>query len=108
MTTYPGLRRRLDQTADTNRRSKSGSKFTWASNLSSLACTEPYPLDPEIRARMALATPHELLEVFADDVDIVAGDELVYDSITYPVRAVGNWPSTNSRFLRLVIEDLKS
>ena len=57
---------------------------------------------------MALDTPHELLEVFAENVDIREGDVLTYDGTDYPVRSCANWPGTDSRFLRLVIEDLKS
>jgi hypothetical protein len=46
--------------------------------IASLLCTPLDPADPEVRARIALETPHELLETFiADDdgfIDLVIED----------------------------------
>ena len=68
----------LDRTADTKRSTLSGGKFgAPATYLTGVKCTRPTPLDPEIRQRLTLDTPHELLEVFTEAADIQEGHTLV-------------------------------
>lgn len=108
MTVYPGLVRRLNQTASTQRRKKVGKKFDFEASLASVSCSSPYPADPEIRNRLGLETPNELLEVYTLAVDIVAGDVFTYSGIDYPVKSAAHWPMTGGRFLKLILEDLKT
>ncbi len=66
------------------------------------------PVDPETRQRLALQTPHELLQTFADGgLDIVEGDVLVVDGAEYPVRSAAEWLWRNSQYVHLIIEELK-
>lgn len=88
----------------------SGKRGAPATNVASLSCTSLDPVDPELRQRLALDTPHELLQTFVDNgVDIAEGDLLVVGSKEYPIRAVGDWywreHAANYRYL--VLEDLK-
>lgn len=79
--------------------------------LTDIACTPLDPVDPELKQRMGLDSPHELLQTFVDTaLDIVEGDILVIDSEEYPIRAVGDWASTGSMpaYKWLVVEELKS
>lgn len=54
-------KRRFTTTASTKRRA--------TTNLASISCTPPYPVDAEIRTRPGLDTPNELLQVFVDGTD---------------------------------------
>ena len=66
------------------------------------------PVDPETRQRLALNTPHELLQSFVDgDLDIVEGDVLVVESAEYPVRSAAEWRWRGSQFVHLILEELK-
>ena len=88
-----------------------GRRGAAAANLTSLSCTPLDPVDPELRARLGLDTPHELLQTFVDTaLDIVQGDILTVSSVDYPIRAVGDWAATASMpaYKRLIIEDLKT
>jgi hypothetical protein len=87
-----------------------GKRGTPATNISSLACTPLDPVDPELRQRLGLDTPHELLQTLVDTaLDIKEGDILVVGSAEYPIKAVGDWAATASMpaYKWLVVEDLK-
>lgn len=71
-----GFRRMANVTANT-KRVKKGSPVTI---LSGIKCTPLDPVDPELRRRLALDTPHELLQTFIAD---------------------------GSGFVRIVLEDMK-
>ena len=58
-----GFRRMASVTAGTER-TKKGEPSTL---LSGLKCTPLDPVDPDLRRRMALETPHELLQTFLTD-----------------------------------------
>jgi hypothetical protein len=45
----------------------SGKRGVAATNLTGLTCTPLDPVAPEVRQRLALNTPHELLETFVSD-----------------------------------------
>ena len=88
----------------------SGKRGTPATNIASLSCTPLDPIDAELRQRLALDTPHELLQTFVDTaLDINEGDILVVGSAEYPIRAVGDWATTASMpaYKWLVVEELK-
>lgn len=105
--------RAANVTARTKRRPDiSGGKIsTPALHLADFSCTPLDPIDPELRQRLGLNTPHELLQTLVDTaLDIKEGDILVVGSTDYPIRAVGDWAATASMpaFKWLVIEDLKT
>jgi hypothetical protein len=85
-----------------------GKRGTPTTKISSLLCTPLDPVDPELRQRLALNTPHELLQTFVKGaLDILEGDILVVGANEYPIRSCAEWTWESSRFLRLVLEDLK-
>jgi hypothetical protein len=85
-----------------------GLRSTPATEIASLSCTPLDPVDPEVRRRLQLETPHELLETFVDgSLDIKEGDILVVGSTEYPIKSVAEWTWQDSKFLHLVIEELK-
>lgn len=85
--------------------------------LSNIAVSEPMPVTAEIRGRLVLDTPHEVLMIFCDDsMDVQSGDKITLsDSVNvtndkaYPVRAVERWPwTTGTTYKMLVVENLKT
>ena len=79
----PGFRRMANTTASTKRPARVGSSGKRANpeiNLSGLKCTPLDPVDPELRKRLELDTPHTLLQTFV---------------------------TNGSGFVRLILEDLK-
>jgi hypothetical protein len=89
----------------------SGKRGAAATNISSLRCTPLDPVDPEIRQRLILNTPNELLQTYTEGgLDIVEGDILTVSSVDYPIRAVGEWywPVDGTNTCYLVLEDLKT
>lgn len=84
-----------------------GKRGTATTNVASLRCTPLDPVDPELRQRLALNTPHELLQAFCRDEDVLEGDILVTDTAEYPIRACAEWVWRNTRYLHLILEDLK-
>lgn len=103
--------RLLTKTANTKRPPAvaSGKRGTPATNLTGVRCTPLYPVDPELRERLALESPHTLWQVFVPDgTDIQAGDILTYGGKDYPVKAVAAWPwpSTDQAFGVVIVEEL--
>ena len=78
--------------------------------LEDVPCTPLDPVDPDLRARLALNTPHELLQTFASGgYDILEGDILVSGGVDYPIRSAAQWTDFRGvTFVHLVIEDLKT
>ena len=66
-------------------------------------------VDPELRQRLALDTPHELLQTFIEgDYDIQTGDFFTTGSTTYPIKAAYKWDWWNGNYnIHLILEDLK-
>lgn len=58
-----GFKRMATVTAGTKRTKKNEP----TTNLSNLKCTPLDPVDPELRKRLVLDTPHELLQTFVSD-----------------------------------------
>lgn len=77
--------------------------------LTDIRCTPLDPVDPDIRFRLAVETPHELLQTFVFvDQGIKEGDILVDANNTeYPIKSVGEWKWKSTKFLHLYLEDLK-
>jgi len=89
----------------------SGKRGVPATEISSLKCLPLDPVDAEVRERLGLDTPHELLQTFAQGgLDIREGDFLVVGSTEYPIRAVEDWrwPPDEADYVRLVLEELKT
>lgn len=86
-----------------------GNRSVSASNLTGLKCTPLDPVDPQLQQRMALDTPHLLLQTFIDgNNDIKEGDTLTVSSVDYPIRAVSDWTFPGStKYLHLILEDLR-
>jgi len=63
-----GMRRLTTVTASTKRTPaiSGGKRGAAETNVTSLKCTPLDPVDPGLRQRMALDTPHELLQTFVD------------------------------------------
>lgn len=86
----------------------SGKRGAPVAYLTDIELTPLDPLDPETRQRLALETPHELLQAFGDGgLDILEGDLLVVDGREYPVRYAAEWLWRGSSFVHLALEDLK-
>ena len=78
-------------------------------SVGAMTCTPLDPVDPELRKRLALDTPHELLQTFTEETDILEGDILVVGSVEYPVKSVAEWTEfRGDTFLHLIIEHLKA
>lgn len=73
----------------------------------SMRCAPLDPVDPELRQRLALSTPHELLQTFTAETDIAQGDLLVVSGVEYPIRSCAEWAWRGTTFRHLVVEDLK-
>jgi len=77
-------------------------------NVASLHCTPLDPVDAETRQRLGLDSPHELLQTFVDGAeDVREGDYLVVGTTEYPVKSCAEWTWRGSRYLHLILEDLK-
>lgn len=104
------MRRFLTVTASTKRAPalSSGKRGAPVAYVTSLLCTPLDPVDPELRQRLALNTPHELLQTFVrEEYDIVEGDVLVVGSDEYPIRSCAEWDWHGVEYRRLILEDLK-
>ena len=89
----------------------SGKRGAAATNLTGLLITPLDPIDPEIRQRLGLNTPHEVYITFVDTaVDIMEGDLLVVGSTEYPVRSVADWSAGSymSAYKQIIVEELKT
>lgn len=88
-----------------------GKRGAATSNLTGLSCTPLDPVDPELRQRLQLETPYELLQTYlVGSLDIIEGDLLVVGSAEYPIRSVATWPASTrggDAITALVLEDLK-
>lgn len=104
------LSRMLTVTASTKRAPAiaSGKRGVATTKVAALLCMPLDPVDPELRQRLAISTPHELLQTMTLETDIREGDILVVGSREYPVRSCAEWKWRGSMsFVHLVIEDLK-
>lgn len=105
-----GFLRAATITASTKRApaSSGGKRGQPVAYLTEIRVTPLDPVDAETRQRLALNTPHELLQTFAHGgLDILEGDVLVVGTTEYPVRSAGQWAWRGSEFVHLVLEELK-
>ena len=78
-------------------------------NLTGISATPIYPVAPDLQRRMALDTPHTLVECFIEgSYDIKKGDMLVAGGIDYPIKVVEKYPFSGSYRYRLILEDLET
>lgn len=104
------MRRFLTVTAATKRSPvlTGGKRGVAATKIASLQCMPLDPVEAELRQRLALNTPHELLQTCVGaGLDIREGDVLVVAGTDYPIRDVGEWAWRGGLFMRLILEDLK-
>jgi hypothetical protein len=103
------MTRMLTVTASTKRAPalSAGKRGTPVLQVGALTCTPLDPVDPELRQRLALNTPHELLQTFTAETEIQEGDLLVVGSKEFPIRSVAEWEWRGTTFARLILEDLK-
>ena len=103
------MTRFLTVTASTKRAPTiaSGKRGAATTKVASLKCTPLDPVDAEVRQRLALQTPHEALETFTQETDILEGDILVVGTKEYPIRSCAEWVWRGATFRHLVVEDMK-
>ena len=102
--------RRLTVTASTKRPPavSNGKRGELAAYLSTLKCSPLDPVSAEISQRVALNTPHEVLQAFIGADDVREGDVLTVGGKDYPIKAVEDWANFRGVTFRvLVVEDLK-
>jgi hypothetical protein len=88
-----------------------GKRGVPAENLSGVKALPLDPVDPEVRIRLELDTPYEVLQTMVEDgVDILAEDIVVAGGVEYVVRAVGewNWRPAGTDTLLVILEQLVS
>jgi hypothetical protein len=84
-----------------------GKRGVAVTQVVALQCTPLDPVDPNLKQRLALNTPHELLECFTEATGILEGDFLVVGTESYPIRSCAEWTWRATVYRHLVIEDLK-
>lgn len=102
--------RLLTVTASTKRPPavSNGKRGELAAYLSTLKCSPLDPVSAEISQRVALNTPHEVLQAFIGSDDVREGDVLTVGSKDYPIRAVEDWANFRGVTFRvMVLEDIK-
>ena len=77
--------------------------------LTSVPCTPIDPLDPSIRMSLPLDVPVESLQTFVHDTyDILEGDNLIANSVTYRVVSVGEYDWKGTIYRAIVLLELKT
>lgn len=102
--------RLLTVTASTKRPPavSNGKRGELAAYLSTLKCSPLDPVSAEISQRVALNTPHEVLQAFIGADDVREGDVLTVGGKDYPIRAVEDWANFRGVTFRvMVLEDIK-
>lgn len=105
--------RQLTVTASTKRNPAIASGKRSGTTTTQIASLKVSPLDPvsaELRNRLDIDTPHELLQCFTKGSHaILEGDILVVAGLEYPIKAVADWPDGTlpEAFKQLILEDLK-
>lgn len=108
--TSPSFRRQATVTASTKRLPEivSGKRGSAVTKIVSLKCTPLDPVDPELRQRLQIDTPHEVLQTFIDgSLDVKEGDLLVVAGKEYPVRSAADWAWRTWAYRHLIVEDLR-
>jgi hypothetical protein len=78
-----------------------------ASKLTGVKGTPLMPVTPEIIERYQIQSPRQTFVVYVEGtLDILNGDILVFESVDYPVRGIGPWP-TDKAFLETIVEVVK-
>lgn len=86
----------------------SGKRGELAAYLSTLKCSPLDPVSAEISQRVALNTPHEVLQAFIGADDVREGDVLTVGGKDYPIKAVEDWANFRGVTFRvMVLEDIK-
>lgn len=87
-----------------------GKRGAPATYLEELLVTPLEPIDADLREKLPLSAPHELLQCFTvGSNDVREGDTLVISSKKYPIEAVADFPWRGTETYRqLVIRDQKT
>lgn len=102
--------RLLTVTASTKRPPavSNGKRGELVTHLTTLKCSPLDPISAELARRVALNTPHEVLQSFIGSDDVREGDVLTVGSKDYPIRAVEDWANFRGVTFRvMVLEDIK-
>jgi len=76
--------------------------------IASIKCTPLDPVEGELRMRLSLDTPHELLQTFFESTqDIREGDVVVVGTKSYPIRSVESWSYLELTTYHCILEELK-
>jgi hypothetical protein len=85
-----------------------GKRGELAAHLGALKCSPLDPISAELSQRVALNTPHEVLQAFIGSDDVREGDVLTVGGREYPIRAVEDWANFRGVTFRvMVLEDIK-
>lgn len=77
--------------------------------VASLVCTPLDPVDSELRQRLGIDSPHELLQTFTEETGILEGDIFVVSGTEYPVKSCAEWTDfRGDTYLHLILEHLKA
>lgn len=77
--------------------------------ISNLPCMPLMPVDAETRNRLALDTPHQLMQTMIPGTySVRRGDVLTLEGVDYPVATVEPWPfKSGDPRTRLILEKLE-
>ncbi len=102
--------RLLTKTASVSRATLSGGKrSTPTVVIVALPCMPLMPVDAETRNRLALDTPHQLMQTMIPGTySVRRGDVLTLEGVDYPVATVEPWPfKSGDPRTRLILEKLE-
>jgi hypothetical protein len=103
-----GLRRRMTAVIGIERNIKSNGRHgSLVTVHSGLKATPLYPVQPETKERLDLATKYQLLQTAVsvpESGEIRNGDTLTAEGKGYAIRAVEAWPQQGTGFLMLYVE----
>jgi hypothetical protein len=102
--------RQLTVTASTKRSPgvSNGKRGEPVTHLATLKCSPLDPVSADIAKRVALQTPHEVLQSFIGGDDVREGDILTVAGKDYPIRSVEDWSNFRGVTFRvMVLEELK-
>lgn len=86
-----------------------GKRGSPAVYLTSVKCSNLFPVEPEVAQLLPGKSPKELLQCFVPGTaDVVEGDILVFSSRDYPIRAAAEWRLRTRAVTHLILEDLKT
>lgn len=86
-----------------------GNRGARAEVIASIKCTPLDPVDAELRERLSLDTPYELLQTYFETDELIVEGDIVAIAATsreYPIRSLAEWERGLTTY-RAILEDLK-